>query len=121
MPRSFADSALFRIPDENVVSGGALGPLYAPRGRSLDDRLQALDRGLHPEVGHGRVPLRVEGVERVDIAAADAQRTGLGVEVDGGALGLVHAAEIQGELLVHEDEDVVVAGEGEAFAAAVLA
>jgi hypothetical protein len=31
MPRSYADSAVSRTRCENVVTGPALGPLYAPR------------------------------------------------------------------------------------------
>src|SRR4051812_6302698 len=110
MPRSFAGSALFWSLCENVVTGAGLGPLYGPALALLDDRLEAVDRGLHPEVGHGRVALRVEGVERVDVAHGDPQRRGLGIEVDGLAQRQVDAAQVDGQLLVHEDEDVVVTG-----------
>src|SRR5205814_9006476 len=66
------------------------------------------------------VAFGVEELEGVDAAELEAEGGGGLVEVDGAAGGGVQAAEVHGQLAVDEDPEVVVAGEGEVLAAAVL-
>ena len=77
------------------------------------------DRGLHAEVRLGRVALGLEDREVVGLAGLDAELAHEIVELDGHALGAVHAADVDGELAVDEDPHVVVAGEREDLAALI--
>jgi hypothetical protein len=61
----------------------------------------------------------VEHLQVIHLADAQAELSGVLVEVDGALLGAVDAAEINGELAIDEDPDVVVTAEREDLAALI--
>lgn len=86
-----------------VVEGGGRGELDVAE----------LERGLDAEVGLARVSLGKEELEVVGVSGFEPEFLGAFVEVHGGGLLGVDAAEVDGEAVVDEDPDVVVSGEGE--------
>jgi hypothetical protein len=80
---------------------------------------EGADAGVDSNVRFDRVPFRKKQVERVDAIWGEAELRGAGIEVHLIRLRLVHATEVDDELVIEEDEDIVITFEREDFPAAV--
>ena len=100
-------------------ASGAVGPARSGtvfRRAARASLWLGADGRVDAEVGFDGVAFGVENVEGVGGADGEAEV----VELHVAAAVAVHAADVDGELLIDKHPDVVVAGECEGLAAAVL-